>query len=420
MGGNSHTMPRLSRILPALALVFAVAPASAAMPAQMRQVTLSIDGFYLSGGTAYVAAYERYAQLSQAEAEAYVAQGQRWAADLSGRFDCFRESSAADCVFVPKGELTLVAAMPETELAKLSSRRQVADALTADVRMAPELAKGDALAKSFADMASTVRAQNGYLARHLLVLNRLTYATANRETDTTLHSGMNAWNSGKGVCDAYARLALYVTAVSKLPARVVTGDAYDAITGKPGPHAWLMIGPYLLDPTFDDAAVLRAGGAREDRTKAVSDITYFALSGDLATADRTPDGSPKKDLSPAATDARYYALAAKAYKGPAAKLLAPYAKKRALGMGASDDIPTTAQLAAFSANGSIVVLSRDYTYACGASTCSASGRKYLPLSDQNRGFIFQKFTLDRIRSLSVVKMRDGTLAAFPPEGQGLD
>ena len=408
----------------AAALLAAVLAPSvhAALPAGMREFVLD-RGFYLSGSSAYVATYERYAQLSHAEAEGYAARGGRPARDLASRYDCLRTSSGTGCVFIPRGELALSEAMSLDDLASLaaSSRAQVGAALASDVRSAPALAAPGVLKASFAALRADLRAQKGFVARYLVILNRLTYETKNRETDMTLHSGVAAWGSGRGVCDAYARLALYAAAISGLPARVETGDAWDAPSGRTGPHAWVRIGPFLLDPTFDDAAVVGAGGARDDRPKSASDLEYFALSGDLALADRAPDGAASKDLSPAATDARYWALADKPAKGPAAKLLAPYVKRRALGMGPSDAAPTAAQLATASVNGAIVDADpRELTYRCGAATCSAAGRSYLPLAGDNPAYVLQKYSLDRIRALSVVRLPDGTIAMFPPEGQGVE
>lgn len=411
------------RLLGAAALAAALLTPSAfaALPAGTRVSELDADGFFHSGGTAYVAAYASYVTFEAGDPESQVPYGPAAARQFAARFECLRPAPGAACVYLRKGDLALAPVMSDSTLATLSSRKQVAEALADEARQMPELAAGGGLERGFADLVAALRRERNFPARYLAVLNRLSYETKDRETNPALHSGVAAWASGSGVCEAYARLALYAAAVSRLPARVETGDAFDEPSGRTGTHAWLRIGPYFLDPTFDDAATVSAGGARTDRAKSFADLRYFALSGDAALADRAPEGSPSKDLSPASTDARYWALAAGWAPGkPSSRLLEPYAKKRALGMGAADEVPTAAQLAAISANGAAVDLARDLTYACGASTCSAGGRKYLPLTENNRGYMFQKYSLDRIRSMSVVRLRDGTLAAFPPDGQGLE
>lgn len=408
----------VTRVLMVVGL-FSVTQTFAALPSTMRQIVLT-EGVYLSGNTVFVATYDRFADLSQAEAEKYAAQGRRWAVDVSKRFDCLRSSVGADCVFIPKGELILTPAMTQTDWDLLVSHAAVAAALESDVRNAPSLTRDGNLMRQFSEILTTLKREKGFVARYLLILNRLTYETLNRETTLSLHSGIQAWNTGKGVCDAYANLVLYAAALSHLPAVVQTGDAYDAPSGKITAHAWVRIGSYLMDPTFDDVPVLRGDGSLEDTFKTPADLTYFALSGDVALADRNPDGQPKKDLLPAATRARYLALATTVVRGPATRLLAPYVKRRALGMESFQDIPTVDQIVALSVNKEIVNLTREGKFQCGTSQCSAVGQSYLPLTENNRAYIFQKYSIDRLRSLSVVRLRDSTLAAFPTDGQGVE
>ncbi len=405
-------------ILLSAALSFLPAAVSAALPAQVRQVELD-RGFYLSGGTAYVATYSKYLVLSQEEAERYANQGPNFALDLAGRAECLRESSGTGCVFVPKGGLVLTAALPESDLAGLSSREQVAAALRSDISASPRLASGGALLREFPALLASLRSSGtNFLSRYLAVLNRVSYPSGDRSAQA-LHSGVEAWSSGVGVCDAYSRLALYAAAVSGLPARVATGDAWDDATGKITPHAWLEISKFLFDPTFDDASLVAADGTEIDAQKSAATLKYFGLSGAAALADRAPDGTPAKDLSPDATARRYFLVSGGSFPRTATRLLEPYLKRRALGMSATDAAPTAAQLAAVSVNGAEVPMAADLSYRCGAGTCSASGRNYLPLNAGNLRYVFSNFSLAKIRSLSVVRMKDGASAAFAPEGEGL-
>lgn len=163
------------------------------------------------------------------------------------------------------------------------------------------------------------------------ILGNISYSREFNIEDKKIFSGINTFSSHEWVCDGYVKLMTYMLLYAGInDVTIIRGDVIDAQDFPYIGHAWLKIGDYYYDPTFDDPIGL-------DKTLSSDKWQFYMLPHDLLYANRFDYADTPESLKTASTETRkdliernLYNLTDK-YKDSNYLLLKPYIFRKKYG-----------------------------------------------------------------------------------------
>ena len=160
------------------------------------------------------------------------------------------------------------------------------DALFETHNISWELAKIRAISESLTEWRNT---EDSIKEIYNWILKNISYTKSINLEDQKIFSAIETFKNGEWVCTGYTKLSIYMFLFAGVyDAEVIRWHVVDAPDFPDIGHAWVRIGEYYYDPTFDDPV-----GASD--TKTFEEYKYYKLPKDIFYANRfeygdMPDG----------------------------------------------------------------------------------------------------------------------------------
>ncbi|MDD5213695.1 MAG: hypothetical protein PHG82_04695 [Candidatus Gracilibacteria bacterium] len=182
------------------------------------------------------------------------------------------------------------------------------------------------------------------------ILSNISYFTGdlNDSKNNSIFSGLYTFQNKTGVCDGYTKIFSYLLMFSGIEnLEIKTGFVLNSDLFPNFGHAWVKVGDFYYDPTFDDPI-------GQKTTKTETDYKYFKLPSSILYADRI-DGTnisdsikkSSKALRDLLVSKRFYDVGKK-YKNSNYLILKPYITKINLGLKFNEKLDTSKAIKLFS------------------------------------------------------------------------